>query len=173
MNIQDQFAVEIIRVNPFDGSAEDVVAQSLSEGIVHWERELYEEDEEEEDDNDFLVSDATDEEDDVTSEDEEEEDNEGADCEVSAPTGLLTVQTTINKGVLEDIRALQNSESDDELLIKFTYGDAESGTFTRQFKVSADVSIILSEGARRLKGDPTDDLLITLSFDLFDSDFVF
>lgn len=154
MNINQQFTVEISRLTA-DG--ETVIAPNLGKAITSWVRDFNEEEEEDEN-HGFLLPEDEDEDGDVTEgEDEEEvEEDEG-------PNSTLTVTSTVNKAVLAELKALQDSAySEENLMVRVIYGNDEVGKLVREFEVSPDLFIGLSSGDKE-----ETDLMVTIEFDVY------
>jgi len=192
-NISQNFQVQIIR---FEGDTAVTVAKDLAAAIITWEREI-DDDEEDEDDKDdgFLVPDhvtldAADEievedseeepEDEDSDEDDSDEDSDADEDEDDESqskkskgedvTGTLYLTTTVNKGVLADLRDIQ--DSNEMHRIRFTYGNSTVGSITREFTVYPDLFVSMTEGNRN--GFPEEQPLeVTVSFDVNDSDIIY
>lgn len=170
LNIDQHFVVEITR--PYFGT--DPIAPNLASAIQSWEREFNEEVEDEDEKHGFLVpEDGADEEDEDEDEEsaEDEEDEEG-DEEEPTSDSTLYVTATLNKEVLREIRELQSINADNlgEMLVKiaFVYGNDQVGTVRREFDVDPDVFMNFGSGAK-----DASDLVVGLTFDVYDSALVF
>lgn len=161
------FTVEILTTPP---AAPAVLATSLSANIIAWEREFNEEDEEDDDSN-FLVpdsdDDAGDEDDDGDDHVDDEDGEEGFVIEEPSDS-TLSLTTHVNAAVLADIKALQAMNADERILVRIVYG-TEEAKLVRQFTVSPELSVLLSDGAK----DTDEPLLITLVADVYDSETIF
>jgi hypothetical protein len=154
--INQQFTVAIL--NASDESRQHI-APALAEAIIGWDRELNEDEDEEQSDTDFLVGD-----DDGASDDEGDgEEPDGADYDVS--DSVLNLVTEVTPEVMADIKALQELDADERLLVRVNYG---AGTLVRQFTISPDLGVLLSSGDKSEAP-----LLITVVADVFDSETLF
>jgi hypothetical protein len=162
INISQNFTVEITSLaNP---DAPEIIAQNLAASITSWEREFNEDEPEEEaDDNGFLLPKDGDEEDEV---DGEGSDEDGEEEEAAESDSTLYVTTTLNAEVLKDIKTLQASE-DATIKISFIYGNETVGTIRREFEVDPDAFLSLGSGNKS-----PEDLVVGLTFDVYDSDTV-
>lgn len=172
--INQEFQIEIIRCKE-DGEPE-VIAQNLSAQISSWEREFNDED----DDTDpsFLVNedgasdDSDDGDDDDTDGDDADQDDgdPSTEFEIVDSDSTLSLVTTVNAGVLADIKALQELDADDHVKVRVVYG-TEPVQLVREFMISPDVAVLLTSGDRVAM--PKEALQITIVADVFDSATIF
>ncbi len=159
MNITQEFKIEIVRVTD---ESEVQVAPHFCAAVTEWEREF---------DDSNEIEDDEDQSDDADENDQD--DSEPDDFVIDTADSTVYLTAKVNAAVLSDFRDLTSSNSNDDYKLRVIYGDdQQTGKIVREFDISCDARMLLSQGQKD-GVSPARDLEVLFAFDCYDENFMF